>query len=438
MFAAGSLLAAACHTPAQLIAMRAVMGAGAALIMPATLGIVRTLFTDPAERARAIAVWTGVSGLGVAIGPTTAGWLLEHFAWNAVFLVNLPVAAVALAAGRVLIPRSRAEIAPPLDLAGALLSVAGLLVLTWAIIMAPRYGWLSPVTLAAAAGGVALLVAFGAWEARVAHPMLRLGLFKDMRFSLATLSVAVVFFVLFGTMFVVTQILQTVLGYSAFEAGLALLPMAFTLAVASVLAVHASLRLGTRAPVAAGLVVMAAALGLIATAPSDAGWTLYVVATVILAAGMGCAMAPASDAVMTALPPAEASVGSAVNGTARELGGALGTAVVGSIVASAYAASLSGALAGLGPHERALAEEAPAGAALVAARIGGAEGRDLTAIANDAFLSAVHHGMAVAAAIALLGALLVWRRLPARAPVTAPRHLMVAGAAPSTPRIPSA
>jgi EmrB/QacA subfamily drug resistance transporter len=268
LFSGAALVAAQADTPGQLIAMRAVMGVAAACIMPATLGIVIHVFTVPGERAKAISIWAAVSGVGVAIGPTTAGFLLEHFHWGMIFLVNVPVVCVALVAGNELVPRSRDENPAPLDLIGAALSASALTLLVWALIEAPNHGWLSPTTLGAGAGALALGVAFAAWEVRTPQPMLALALFRNRRFSAASLSVSVLFFALFSSLFLLTQIFQFVLNLTPLKTGLAALPFAVALGIMAPVSALIARRFGTKLPVACGLLCLGAALVLMSRATS--------------------------------------------------------------------------------------------------------------------------------------------------------------------------
>lgn len=423
VFAAGSALAALATTPGQLIATRALMGAGAALVMPATLSVLTDVFREPAERAKAIAAWTGVSGLGVAIGPTAGGWLLEHFAWSAIFLVNLPVVAVALAAGRRFVPVSAAPDAPRLDGVGIVTSVAALSALTWTLIEAPNHGWTSATTGLATLGTLGLFGFFGWWELRTPAPMIELGLFRNARFTAASGAVTIVFFTLFGTLFLFTQILQFVLGYSPLKAGLAALPFALFIGATSPLAAAVAKRAGTKLPVTGGLVLMGAGFAVMSTAGPATGYPLYLAASVLMASGMGFAMAPATESIMGALPAAKAGVGSALNDTTREVGAVLGVAIVGSVVASGYTASIGPATTSLPAGAAGAASESVGGAAAVAAQLGGPAGEALLAAAQEAFLTAAGTGLLLATAVALAGAGAAWRYLPAReaaAPVLEP------------------
>ncbi|HWT22287.1 MAG TPA: DHA2 family efflux MFS transporter permease subunit, partial [Solirubrobacteraceae bacterium] len=346
IFAAGSLLAAFATTSTALIAARVVMGVGAAGIMPTTLSILTNIFPER-ERPKAIAVWAAVSGLGVAIGPISGGWLIEHFDWSAIFLMNLPAVVACLAGALVLVPESRDPASPRLDWCGAGLSIAGLTTLVWGLIEAPERGWTDPVTLGAFGIGAAILGAFVAWERRVAHPMLDVSVFRNPRFSAASASVTFVYFALMGVMYFLTTYLQTVLGYSALDAGIRLLPVAGGMIVAARISVVLTRRVGTTVPVASGLGIAAGALALLAGFDVDQAYGEIALTLGLMGAGIGLAMAPATEAIMGSVPKAKAGVGSAMNDVVREVAGTLGVAVLGSILTSAYAAGMAGAVAGL-------------------------------------------------------------------------------------------
>jgi len=408
VFAAGSLAAAFTHTTTELIAARALMGIGGAFIMPATLSILVAVFTEPAERTKAIGLWSAVSGLGVAIGPVAGGWLLTHFSWDSIFLVNLPIVAVALIAGRWLIPASRAPRSGRLDLTGAILSVAAFTVLTYTIIEAPGYGWLSAWTLGLFTASTALLVAFVVWEARSDHPMLPLHLFRNPRFTGAGLTITVVFFALSGVVFLNSQILQIVLGYSPLAAGVRALPSAAALAVFSPVGASLAKRAGTLVPVALGLTAVTGGLALYATASGASGYGHYILAMVIVCAGIGLAMSAATSASMRELPPAMAGVGSAVNDTTRNMGSVLGVAVMGSIAASVFASRMAGAGHGA---------SGSVGAAVAAAhRAGGAYGTSLLHTAASAFVTGADRAVLAGAIAALAGLVIVFRTLRAARP----------------------
>ena len=410
IFAAGSLAAAFTQTTAELIAARAVMGIGGAFIMPATLSIITNVFTDHAERTKAIGLWSAVSGLGVAIGPVAGGWLLAHFSWDSIFLVNLPIVAVALVAGRRLIPASRAPQAGRLDLAGAALSVAAFSVLTYAIIEAPDNGWLAATTLGLFGASAVLLALFVVWEARSSHPMLPLHLFRNPRFSGAGASITVMFFALSGVVFLSTQIYQFVLGYSPLAAGVRALPSAAALAVFSPLGAALAKRTGPVVPVALGLTAVTAGLALFATASAASGYGHYVLAMVIITAGIGLSMSAATSASMQELPPAMAGVGSAVNDTTRNMGSVLGVAVFGSITASVFASRMAHLADGRGFG-------GSLGAAAAAAHhAAGPDGAALMQAIASAFVTGADRAVLAGAFVTLAGVLIAVRTLRARRP----------------------
>ncbi|WP_433471995.1 DHA2 family efflux MFS transporter permease subunit [Spirillospora sp. CA-142024] len=404
VFGAGSLGAAMSATAGQLIAARAVMGAGAALIMPATLALLTAVFTDPRERARAIGLWSAVSGVGVAIGPTAGGWLLQHYSWSAIFAVNLPVVLVALAAGRFFVPASAAPHRPRIDMAGAVLAAAGLGSLTYAVIQAGESGWTSSGTLLRFAIAIVLLAVFGVSQVRGDHPMLDLGLFRDGRFTAAAMSVTALFFGLAGITFVVTQIYQFVLGYSPLEAGVRSLPGALALTVASPAGTRLAARFGIRTAMTAGLLAAAAGLGFFATASGGTGYVHYMIASIVLCAGIGLTMAPATQSVMSSLPPAKTGIGSAVSNTTRNLGTVLGVAVVGSIAATTYSGGMPEGPAG----------ESIGAAAGIAQHLPGPAAQSLRESAAQAFVHGADLGVLVTAAVILVTAALSVRYLPGR------------------------
>jgi EmrB/QacA subfamily drug resistance transporter len=317
VFGLASALSAQAGSPGELIGARVVMGVGGALVLPATLSIVTNMFTEPRERARAIAVWAGVAALGLGLGPLVGGWLLQRFYWGSVFLVNVPVVIGALVAGRLTIPESRDPGAGRLDPLGAVLSVAGLGALLFGVTEGPARGWTSPVILASFAAGGIGLAAFLAWEHHVDHPMLDLGFFRDMRFSAAIVAIMSLFFGLFGLMFVSTQTLQSVLGYDTLGAGLRLVPLPAMFVVFAQISVWVAARAGTKRVVAAGLVIAATGLGVGASFDAGSGYGVLAVALSLTGIGMGCTMAPAIESIMGSVPRQRAGVASAVNDTTR-------------------------------------------------------------------------------------------------------------------------
>ena len=415
-FAAGSAWAAFSGSTGMLIAARASMGVGGAVMMPATLSLITSIFTDTAERQRAIGLWAGTSGLGVALGPIIGGALLTRFWWGSVFLINVPVAALGFACAIPLVPESRSHTARRPDLAGAVLSITGLGLLLWSLIEAPVRGWSSARVLAAGAGGIAVLALFALWESRTSHPMLPLAFFRNRAFSGAVSSVAMVTFGLFGTLFLLTQYLQFSLGYSALAAGIRVLPAAGMIAVIAPLSALALRVTTVRYTVAAGLACIAAGLWLLSGSTAASTYTSMLPGIMLLGAGAGLAMPAATESVMGSLPAGDTGVGSAANGTFLQTGGALGVAVIGSLLGTRYADSISATLAPY--HVPASVSEAvrgSLGAALeVAARIGGQAGAELAGAAKDAFASGMDLGLLAGAGVAVGGCVIALVVLPGR------------------------
>jgi EmrB/QacA subfamily drug resistance transporter len=412
VFVAGSVASAFAGSAGVLIASRAAMGIGGALIMPSTLSIITNVF-PPHERGRAIGVWAGVAGFGIVLGPVIGGWLLEHFWWGSVFLVNVPVVAVAILAGWSLVPESKDPHATPLDLIGAGLSIAALVTLVYGIIEAPERGWTDGVILGSFAVATVLAVAFIWWERRVEHPMLRMEFFRNPRFSAASAAITLTFFALFGSVFLLTQHLQFVLGYTPLEAGFRVLPVA-ALIVTAPLSARIVERVGTKIVVAAGLLTLAAGLWLLSTVDVASGYGLVAASIAIMGTGMGLTMAPATESIMGSLPLAKSGVGSAMNDTTRMVGGALGVAVLGSVLASSYGTAIEPALRGVPPQVAEVAGDSIGGATTIAAQVGEA-GRALLTAARAAFIDGMGDAVLVGAAVAALGAVLVLLFLPARA-----------------------
>ena len=424
LFGIGSAAAAMSTTADGLIATRAFMGIGGALIMPATLSILTNVFRDPRERARAIAVWAGFSGLAVAIGPITGGFLLEHFSWQSVFWVNIPIGVTALALGAFLIPTSRDPEQGRIDPLGALLSFLGLTSLLFGIIEGPVKGWSDPMVVGAFAVALVLLTTFIVWERTTSHPMLDLSVFRNARFSAGSGTITLVFFALFGSLLLMTQYWQLVHGYSPLEAGIRLLPYAATMMVVAPLSARFVERQGTKRIVTLGLVLVATGLTLLSTIASDSPYPLVIGYFIVMAVGMGMTMAPATESVMGSLPRAKAGVGSAINDTTRQVGGALGVAVIGSVVTSVYSQrilDLGGVFGLVGPQET-IAESSLGGAQQVAVSLGGQADAFVQA-ANDSFVDAMSIGLRVGAVVIVFAAVMAWRFLPSHA--TSPHPVAV-------------
>jgi EmrB/QacA subfamily drug resistance transporter len=402
VFGLGSTGAALAGSPELLIAMRALMGVGGAYIMPSTLSILTATFAAE-ERGKAIGIWAGFSGIGIAIGPVTGGWLIEHADWSWIFLVNVPIVILALVAGRWLVPESRDSSAPRLDWLGFVLSFAALSVLVWGLIEAPSRGWTDGLVLGAFAVALAGLAVFVQWERHTRSPMLEMALFRNPRFTASSAAISLAFFALFGMIFFLTQYLQEVRGYTALEAGLRTMPVAAGLILGGPLSARLTDGFGIRVVVPSGLGLVAVALWMISTLDASAAYGVLAGALVLMGFGMATAMAPATDAIMGSLPEAKMSVGSAINDTTRIAGGALGVAVLGSLLASGYGGGL----------DSVTAPDAPAHDSLAGALAAGDP--RLIELARDAFLTGMHTAALVAAAVALSGALVALVCLPSRA-----------------------
>jgi EmrB/QacA subfamily drug resistance transporter len=425
LFAVTSVAAALSRTTGELIASRAAMGIAAALIYPATLALLTNVFTDARERATAIGIWSGVSGLAVAIGPVTGGLLLRHFSWSSVFYVNVPLVIIALVAGMRLLPESRDPKAGRFDPLGAVASIAGVGLLVWTVIEAPRHGWASVTTIAGFAGSLVILAAFVGWQLRRPDPMLDVRLFRNPRFTAASGAIALAFFGLFGFIFLITQYFQVVLSYDPLRAGVATLPFAVVTGLLSPAAIALMKRAGTKAVVTAGLALMSSGFVVAAgTSVDSAYWGRIITAMVLIAAGLALTASPATEAIMGALPPGKAGVGSAVNDTTRELGGTLGVAIVGSVMSSAYSSHVLAALTKIGAPAAltsAAQQSVTAGMHAAAYLPPGLRGV-AAAAARQAFVAGLHNGSLVAAGATALAALATLAFLPARVrpPVAAP------------------
>jgi EmrB/QacA subfamily drug resistance transporter len=427
LFALTSALAAQVDSADALIAARAAMGVGAAVIFPTTLGLITNIFTDPVPRAKAIGLWAAMVGIGVAVGPITGGWLLEHFSWGSIFLVNIPVAALAIVGGLLFVPTSRDPAAPRVDMPGLILSALGITALVYTVIEAPTWGWGSVRTAAGFAFAAVVLALFAQWERRSAHPMLDVSVFANRRFSGGSLAVTAGFLTLFGFIFVITQYFQFIKEYSAFETGVRLLPVAVSIAVASVVGPRLVERLGSTAVVAAGLAVFAAGLAWASTAAEATAYSEIAMQMLLLGGGLGLTVAPATEAIMGSLSADKAGVGSAVNDTTRELGGTLGVAIVGSVFASVYSGRLgsASAMSALPADVRSGMQRSMAMAHSVIGHLPAGQAAGVRDAVNHAFLGGLQAGSLVCAGIALGAAIIVAWLLPAREPAQAPTPVRV-------------
>ena len=401
VFAGGSLVTGLGSASAQVIIGRTITGVGAAFVMPATLSLITTIF-PPEERRKAIAMWAGFAGAGAALGPIVSGGLLERFWWGSAVLVNVPIVAAVLAAVWVFSPTSRDPEATPLDPVGSVLSLLGLGTLVFGVIKGPDWGWTDPPVLLAFSGAVVFLGGFLAWERRSDHPMLPLELFRDRRMSVGSAVVTSAFFVMFGLFFLFTLYLQFVRLYSPLSAGLATLPLALALvAIAPRSAVMAE-KVGTGPVMASGFVFVAAGFAVLALVGTHTPYLALALAMALLGAGLSLTAAPATGSIISAVPPAKAGVGSAVNDTTREVGGALGIAVLGSLSTAVYRSGLDLKGLRLPPAAAAAARESVGGATQFARAIPG--GHELAVRAGTAFTHSFNLASGVAAVLSLLAA----------------------------------
>lgn len=426
LFGIGSLAAAVSDSTGFLIATRAFLGIGAAIIMPATLSIITATFRDPKERSQAIAIWAGTFGLGIGIGPVVGGWLIEQFDWNAVFFINLPVMALAIIGGYFFIEESRDENVSPPDIPGVLLSITGLFALVYGIIEAGVKGWEHQEVLLAFGVAIVLLGAFSFWEATYKHAMLPLRFFKNMSFTGANLALALVMFGMFGSIFFLSQFFQSVQGYTPLETGLRVFPMAMVIMVSSVLSAQVAQRLKLKLTVSIGFLLAAAGMFFMSqTIQVDTAYETILLGLAIMAAGMGMAMPAATDSVMGSVPVSKAGIGSAMNDTTRELGGALGVAILGTVMNEAYLSNVAavseipgaealppqvmgfveGSIQGAGIASQQIASQGFAGAEELAGAI--------LSVARDAFTTGMTDAMLIASIVMLGAAALVFVLLPA-------------------------
>ncbi|WP_067135416.1 MFS transporter [Microtetraspora malaysiensis] len=403
-FGVASVVATFADGTGALIAARALMGAGAALIMPLSMSILPSVF-GPEERGKAIAAWSAAMALGLPLGPVVGGYLLDHYWWGSIFLVNIPVVLVSLVAAAVLLPESRDPSGSRLDLPGALLSVTGLAALVYGVIQAPIDGWRDPGVLASLAAGVALLAAFVAVERRAAAPMMDLAFFRSRVFLWGAAGTTIVSLGMSGLLFVVPQHFQAVLGHDAFGTGVRLIPMVAGLMAGGLAGERLVQRLGLRSVMTAGLLVLTAGFAVGAATSVTSSYGFVAAWLAVVGAGIGLTMVPAMDGVLATLPEERSGSGSATLQTLRQVGSALGVAALGSLLSAVYAAGLpSGA--------------PPAAGDSVTAAVALGDPALLRG-AREAFVSGMDVVILLCAAASLLVAVLVWIFIPRPARKTA-------------------
>jgi EmrB/QacA subfamily drug resistance transporter len=408
IFGIASVLATLCQTPGQLIAARGLMGVGAAFLMPGTLSILTTVFAED-ERKKAIAIWSSVLMLGALGGPFLGGVLLEHFWWGSIFLLNIPIAALGIIAALLIIPESRGSASRP-DLLGALLSTVGMTALVWGVISSAKDGWSSGQTTGGFAVAVVALTAFVLWERRVAEPMLPMTLFRDRNFAGASLSIVMLSFSAGGVVLALTQYLQFVLGYTPLRAGAAFIPMLVTAMIFNGIGVLIDKKLGTRAALATGVLLVAAGFGLLASLEPGDGYLKLAAALVVIGMGSGTAGPAAYGTLLSALPPERVGVGSAVNDTVQQVGTALSVAVLGSVLTATYRGAM--------PTDVAEQARDSIGDAL---RIAGSTGDSgLAQLARDAFTDAISTTSLIGVVGGIVAAVIAVAILRPRPPATPP------------------
>ncbi|MBN1563732.1 MAG: MFS transporter [Anaerolineae bacterium] len=426
-FGVFSLMAALSKSTETLIVARALLGFGGAMIMPATLSLVTATFDDVKERAQAIALWAAIFGLGIGVGPLLGGWLLEHYEWNSVFFVNLPVVAAALIGGHFFLEESRDEHAPSPDYTGVLLSIAALFLLVYGIIEAGVDGWeAAHVVQSLIAAGV-LLVLFGIWESRASNAMLPMFLFRNPSFTGANVAMTLMMFGMFGAFFAMSQLFQSVLGYTALQAGLRLFPISVVIMITAGMSARVAARLGTKLTGGLGFLVAATGMFILSqTVEAGIAYSKLLPGMIVMSAGMGTAMSPATNSIMGSVPRRKAGVGSAMNDTTREVGGALGVAVLGTLMNSVYLDEVASLQALLPADQAPGAYEAVSssiqGAHIVAQRmsldpatgalVNNPIAQQIVDVANAAFANGMAEAMIISAVVMAVAATIVFLVLP--------------------------
>lgn len=411
IFAGASSLAAYADSATELIAYRATMGIGAALIMPATLSTLTVVFA-PKDRSKAIAVWAGFAGAGGAIGPVASGLLLEWFWWGSVFFIAVPIAAVALFAVIAVVPNSAESERHRLDYFGALLSVVALTSLVFGIIEGPESGWTSLLTIGAFAIGVAATLGYIVWERTVEYPLLDPADFLIPRFGLGSLTITFAFLAMFGMFFLMTLYMQFVLGFSALGTALRLLPFPLIMITVAPRSPLITARFGTGRVVAGGFVIQALGFGIASLLDVDSGYPLLLAAVAPTAFGMALLMPPTTNAIVSALPQDKAGVASAVNDTTREVGGAVGIALMGTVATVGYQSAMGDAVEGLPAPLAELAEDSIGGAARAASQLDPGLAVPLLETASNAFVDGIQVAFLVAATSSLVMAAVIARFYP--------------------------
>lgn len=411
LFGVLSALAAFSTSPTQIIVYRAGMGLAAALVMPATLSIATVIFPR-AERPKAVAVWAAFAGAGGAIGPPVSGILLNFFWWGSVFLVAVPVAAVVLVGAAWIVPESRDDERRPLDVVGALVSIAALGSLLFAVIEGPELGWGSPPVLGPFAAAAALIWVFVRWERRVRHPMLDPAFFGNRLFSLGAVTITLVFFGMVGMFFVLTQYFQFAQGHTPLDAGFRNVPLAATMIILAPRSPAFTQRYGARTSISGGLLLTGTGLGIMAALTPASPYWLMVIALVTTATGLALFMPPSTHIIVTSLPQHKAGVGSAVNDTTREVGAAIGIATLGTLLTVGYRSGMRSEVGDLPETAAEVATDSIGGALRVAEGLPAERAAQLANSAVDAFNRGMTLAMGVSAALLALTAVATYLLYP--------------------------
>lgn len=419
-FGATSTGASLARSSEALITWRAAMGLGAALIFPSTLAVITEEFRGSRHQRLAIALWAGVSGLGVAIGPVAGGWLLKHFHWGSIFLVNIPIIVITLFGAALCIRESRDTSRRRIDPLGNALAILAVLTLVWALIESPQRGWISPFCLGALGSAGALLAMFIFVERRSSSPMLDVAFFRDPTLAIACAAITIAFFGLFGFVFMVTQYFQFVHGYDALATGLRTAPFAGFILIGAIAAARFEGDLGRRALISAGLILMACGFAWTTVDTVETSYSVMALQMGALGVGLGLVNAAATAAIMSAIPPARAGSGSSINDTVREIGGTLGVACMGSLFNTVYRAEIVSRLgdASLPVEAKAAAQSSVAAAYAVIEQValvaGDSAASRLRVPIEHAFLDGFHASSWIASAATLAGAVVVAVRMPGR------------------------
>lgn len=412
IFTSGSILAGFSPGAYLLTAARGLMGIGGGMIMPATLSLITNIFPEE-ERPKAIGVWAGMAGIGVAVGPLAGGILLTFFPWGSVFFVNVPIAAAGIVTISILVPGSKTPNAPPIDIKGAVLSFTGLIALFYGLIQGPGRGWTDAGVIIGFTLAAVLLALFVWLELHTPNPILEIRFFKVPEFSSGVLSIAIGFFALFGLLYVLTIYLQSVLSYSPMKAGLALMPFAVVLLILSPVIPRFVRALSARVVVASGLVLTGAGMVVFTQVSTTTAYPLILLGLLLVSIGMTSAQVPSSDAIMGSIPKEKAGEGSATNAAIRQIGSSLGIALIGGITQLGYSSTIvkSAAYQALGSSAAAGAKDGLAGALQVGSQMG-SSGDAIVEAAKSAFVRGLDAGMFMTAVVAFVGAAVAFRFIP--------------------------